>query len=100
MNAGAIAFGKKVLPVSSAFVAAGIVDVIDDGSAPNIVPTGLYPRNAANRADVGETFLNAGISCDAPALVSALEIAPGRLEDSAPSTIVKNIARLIVCPTF
>src|SRR5579864_3782896 len=100
MNAGAMAFGKNVLPKSSAFVAAGIVLTVAAGRAARMLPMGLYPRKAANNADVGEMFANAGTSCGAPALTRAEEIAPGKLAESAPRTIVKNTARLIVCPTF
>ena len=62
MKAGAIALGKKVFPVSSVFVAPGMEEDTDVGKELRIVCTGLYPRNAAKSADVGETFLKAGIS--------------------------------------
>jgi len=96
MKAGAIAFGKKVLLSNNVFVAAGIAATVDAGRAASKLWTGLYPRNAAKSADVGEMLLNAGISWEAPAFCNALEIAPGKLEERAPKTIVKNTARLIV----
>ena len=100
MKAGAIALGKKVLLSSKAFVAGGIAATVETGSEARTLPTGLYPRKAANKAEVAEMWLNAGMSCAAPALVSADEMAPGKLLESAPSTIEKKSARLIVCPTF
>ena len=96
MKAGAIAFGKNVVPSKSVFVAAGMAATVDAGSAASKLWTGLYPRNVAKSAEEGERWLNAGISCEAPAFCSAAEIAPGRLDDRAPKTIVKNTARLIV----
>src|SRR5258708_14128929 len=100
MNAGAIAFGKKVFPRRSAFVAGGMEFTVAVGREARRLPIGLYPRKAAKSAEVGEIWENAGTSWAAPAFVNAVEIALGRLADSAPKTIVKNTARLIVCPTF
>ena len=100
MNAGAIACGKNVVLSKRALVAGGIDATVAAGIDARMAPTGLYPRNAANKAEVGDMWLNAGASCDAPAEVSALEIALGKLTESASRTIVKNRARLIVCPTF
>ena len=56
MNADSIALGKNVFPRSSAFVATGMEFTVAAGREARILPIGLYPRKAANNADVGEIF--------------------------------------------
>ena len=66
-----------------------------------MVPTGLYPRNAAKSAPVAGIWLN----CDEreggrPAVESAEATASGRLAVSEEIIIVKKTATLTVCPMF
>ena len=61
---------------------------------------GLYPRNAENRALVGEIEANALASFGTPAEIIAFANAVGRLLDNPVIITVKNIARLTVCPVF
>ena len=100
MKEPARAFGNHVFPSRRVSVDPLISEVKDEGNRLRIVATGLYPRKAENRADVGGIFMKYGISSGAFADASAVVNAPGNLVVRETRTMVKNIPILAVWPVF
>src|SRR5665648_126734 len=99
-NAFARVDGNHVVPVSVFRVALGMAATIAGGKTDSILSTGLYPRNAENKAAVGGMLLRIGASFTAPILANDVSIASGNLCVIPTMTIVKNIAILAVKDVF
>ena len=78
-NAFAKVDGNHVVPVSVVRVALGMVATIVGGKTDSIALTGLYPRNAENKAPVGGMLLKIGASFTAPMPASDVSMASGNL---------------------
>ena len=93
-----MACGKKEVPRSVLFVAAERLAIM---SGLTIDPMGLYPRKAANSADVGgisETW--AAVAAGTPASTRLLANTGGSLLESPIIRIVKYSAMLRAMPVF
>ena len=73
---------------------------IGGGNIDSMVLTGLYPKNAENRAPVGGILLRIGASFTAPMPASDVSMASGNLWVIPIITIVKNMAILAVNEVF
>ena len=100
MNDGAMAFGNHVVVVIVATACALRWTPARVGRRAIISCIGLYPRNAANNAIVGGMVERYGVSCGAPALVNAVDIALGKLVPSADTTSVNRTVNPTVVPVF
>src|SRR5487761_943709 len=101
MNAGARACGNHVFPVRTPIVwlLSGPVKFL--GNWLRIVCIGLYPRKAANTADVGGIWLNTdAFSWGAPALAAADANEAGRLLESIRRTMLNSTPSPTVVPVF
>ena len=92
--------GNQVVDVMVESVCGLICPLTARGSSEIIVTIGLYPRKAANNANVGGICDREVAMWGAPALVIADANAFGRLPVSAPITSVKRSVSPTVLPVF
>ena len=100
MKAFASVVGNQVMPVRVVMVAGLIAAKTDWGKVTRIAWTGLYPRNAANKAPVGGIALIGMIKSVAPASVSDVASSGGNRCVRLTMTMVKNRAMDMTIPLF